>query len=394
MLPPFFSRCLFLALLAASMLFMLLAPNIVSDKVPTSPFTTTIESALRTGQLEVSVLGQILPLNNETSDPVLLLRCLHLRDQMRPLGAILQCQAIGTHSPHFFQSIDWHKRQSSAPLLINVLDNLLLPLLALCLFSLYCLLSRATENSIKLDAELAHLEKLLSQYLQCEQTEIGEKERLLQEASHDLRTRLHAVQLLAYALQQDAPLAMHAQVGKLNFAITQLQQFIQQFLSFARLQQGMEQVQWVHLPLQDVFQQLELQFEDIAIERNISLHLRPCNIWLTSDSMLLQRIVGNFLSNALKFARSRVLVVARVRGEEIWLEVRDDGPGIPASEQEAIFSAFYRSSQTRQSEQIPGVGLGLAIVRRLAQCMSYRVEVVSKLGSGTLLRLIIPLHNR
>jgi signal transduction histidine kinase len=82
-------------------------------------------------------------------------------------------------------------------------------------------------------------------------------------------------------------------------------------------------------------------------------------------------------------------VSARRQGKSIYLEVRDQGPGIPLERVEAVFEAFYQGPAASEHAQ-GGVGLGLAIVRRLSEALGYRVEVHSRPGAGTLMRVIIP----
>lgn len=253
------------------------------------------------------------------------------------------------------------------------------------LLLLYWRLQQVERGTSLMLHDLQLLEQRLHAHLQSEAG--AERDRLLQEANHDLRTRLQAVQLLALGVQQDAPPAMRTQTRKLNLALAQLQQFVEQYLDFSRLQQSVQEPTPVRIHLQDLFQRLELQFEGIAIEKQLDLQIRFSDLQLVSDAQMLERVLANLLSNALKFARHRVLVSARRRRDAIWIEVRDDGPGIAEAEQKMVFKAFYRSRQTQAQS---GVGLGLAIVQRLLQVMHYRIELISHPGRGSLLRVVIP----
>ena len=104
---------------------------------------------------------------------------------------------------------------------------------------------------------------------------------------------------------------------------------------------------------------------------------------------MLVRILENLVSNAIKFSRGRVLLSARRRPDGIQIDVRDQGPGIPSDYVGVVFDAFYQAPGT-PGQTPQGVGLGLAIVKRLADALGYRVEVHSRPGRGTLMRLVIP----
>ncbi len=265
-------------------------------------------------------------------------------------------------------------------------------LLALWLLTCYvCLLlwlqaREALLQASLLQGELNRMEQLLEQYLQSGARESRRQLRLLQEASHDMRTRLHAVQLLAWHLQRDLPQQYHASMQRLLKALASLQHFARQFLQFSRLQQGLPTQQKQRLHLQDVFQALELEFEQMAESHGVQLQVRACNLWLHNDVETLQRVLENLLSNALKFARHRVLLAARRRQQQVWIEVRDDGPGIAPEEQEAVFEAFVHQREGNPD----GVGLGLAIVRRLLPALDAELQLISHPGRGTLFRLMLP----
>jgi signal transduction histidine kinase len=104
------------------------------------------------------------------------------------------------------------------------------------------------------------------------------------------------------------------------------------------------------------------------------------------------RILENLTANAIKFARSRVLLSARVRDNEVHIDVRDDGWGISPGNLDKVFEAFYQEEATLDAER-HGFGLGLAIVKRLADALDCKVRVDSLPGRGTRVRLIVPTTN-
>ncbi len=108
------------------------------------------------------------------------------------------------------------------------------------------------------------------------------------------------------------------------------------------------------------------------------------------DAHLLRQLVGNLIDNAIKFTeRGRVDVSVGQNGESAWVEVADQGPGIPEEERPHIFERFYRADKAR-SRIVPGTGLGLAIVRSIARVHDGEATAEPAPGGGALLRVILP----
>ena len=109
-----------------------------------------------------------------------------------------------------------------------------------------------------------------------------------------------------------------------------------------------------------------------------------------SDAKLLQRIVGNLVSNAVRYTeRGGVLITARRRGGRCRLDVVDTGRGISAAERDLIFDEFFRGCSTGDAES--GLGLGLAIVRRMVARLGHELGFISQVARGSWFRLDLPL---
>ncbi len=209
-----------------------------------------------------------------------------------------------------------------------------------------------------------------------------------QEASHDFRQRLHALQLLVHAARSmpaDAPPVL----SKLAQVVADLQAYVRHFLEFAKLETAVITPQREEIHLQDIFQKLELAFEDVAHDKKIDLHLRATSIRLHTDEKMLLRILENLLSNALKFTHNKVLLAARKRADGVSIEVWDNGPGIMITEREVVFEAFYQSSSYADPRQ-EGIGLGLSIVRRFAGYLNYTISIFSREGKGSVVKVFVP----
>ncbi|HMN62877.1 MAG TPA: ATP-binding protein, partial [Anaerolinea sp.] len=111
---------------------------------------------------------------------------------------------------------------------------------------------------------------------------------------------------------------------------------------------------------------------------------------IQADPIRLGQAVGNLLSNAIKFtpAGGKVTVTSGAGGQEVWLRVTDSGPGIPADEQEKIFTPFFRGGQGKRFTE--GMGLGLSIARDLVQAHGGRLELVSAPGEGSQFTIYLP----
>ena len=211
-------------------------------------------------------------------------------------------------------------------------------------------------------------------------------------ASHDFRQRVHAMKLLAQSGLADAAQAARSPLGRLATVVEDLETYMTDVLEFARLESTSLTPDRVTVPLHQVFQRINVQFEDIASARRVDLRVRATPLSLRSDSAMLGRILENLVSNAIKFTRGRVLLAARKQGDGMCIEVRDLGAGIPPDCVDRVFEAFYPGQDTLEDAR-EGVGLGLAIVKRFADALGYRIQVVSSPGRGTLMRVIVPAQD-
>lgn len=200
------------------------------------------------------------------------------------------------------------------------------------------------------------------------------------------------MKLLAQSGLADAPQGKRSPLGRLAAVVEDLETYMTDVLEFARLESASLVPERTNVRVQQIFQRIEVQFEDIASARGVDLRVRATSLSLRTDSAMLVRILENLVSNAIKFTRGRVLLGARRHGGEMHIEVRDRGTGIPSDCVDRVFDAFYQGQDTPEDAR-EGVGLGLAIVKRLAEALGYRIQVVSSPGRGTLMRLIVPAED-
>jgi signal transduction histidine kinase len=214
-------------------------------------------------------------------------------------------------------------------------------------------------------------------------------------ASHDLRQPLHAMGLFAEALRSRSHDPEVARlVHSINESVDALEGLFSELLDITRIDSGGVEVHPVDFELADILRKVRLHFEPAAFEKGLELRSRGGRRVACADPLLVERIVRNLVSNAIRYTHDgTVLVSCRQRGERLLLQVWDTGPGIAADQRARVFEEFYQVPGTAAvgAEQKKGLGLGLAIVMRLAALMDAPLEMRSREGHGTVFTLTLPL---
>jgi two-component system, sensor histidine kinase len=216
------------------------------------------------------------------------------------------------------------------------------------------------------------------------------KSRFFAAASHDLRQPLQALALFATALEQhvDTPTAQNI-VTSIKLALSTMEEMFDALLDMSRLDAGVLVAQPDVFMVNDVLERLEVEFVPQAERKGLSLRVVPSSAAVESDPALLGRILRNFLSNAVRYTdKGRILLGCKRRGINLMIAVADTGPGIPEDERLNIFEEFFQGSDRPSSS---GLGLGLAIVQRLARLLGHRLEVRSQVGRGAMFGIEVPL---
>ncbi|HEY2394603.1 MAG TPA: ATP-binding protein [Rudaea sp.] len=217
------------------------------------------------------------------------------------------------------------------------------------------------------------------------------KSRFIAAASHDLRQPLHAIGLFSSALQRRVQGAdLQTVAADLAQAVGIMERLFNSLLDISRLDAGALGVSPRAFALDRLFAQLAAEHADAAARKQLRLRFRPTGMVVLSDELLVHRILTNLVANAIRYTRSgSALVCCRPRGDALQIEVRDSGIGIAPEKHEDIFLEFYRNGDAGGDEDM-GLGLGLAIVSRLARLLGTRVLVRSALGRGSTFSLRLP----
>ncbi|MCW7538788.1 hybrid sensor histidine kinase/response regulator [Aquabacterium sp. A7-Y] len=214
-------------------------------------------------------------------------------------------------------------------------------------------------------------------------------------ASHDLRQPLHAVGLFAEALRNKSRDEEVIQlVNSINSSVDALEGLFSELLDITKIDTGAVESRPQNFSLREVFARLRLHYEPTAFEKGLELKFRGGQHHAFADPMLVDRILRNLISNAIRYTEDGgVLVSCRQRGERLLLQVWDSGIGIQETEQTRVFEEFYQvqPEQPLPANQRKGLGLGLAIVRRLAGLMNAPLTLRSQPGRGTVFSLVVPV---
>jgi len=220
--------------------------------------------------------------------------------------------------------------------------------------------------------------------------------RFLAAASHDLRQPLHAMGLFIDGLLPGASAAQRPAMLRLQESTEFMSVLLDDLLEISRLDAQVLTPAITRVPLAALFDQLDAQHAATAAESRVRLRWSDRGLAVRSDAALLQRIVGNLVSNALRHAPpgGTVLVAARRSrtgdgGQGVRIEVRDNGVGIAPIHQGRIFEEFYQVANTERDRR-RGFGLGLAICARIATLLGTRITVRSALQAGSTFALTLP----
>jgi PAS domain S-box-containing protein len=217
------------------------------------------------------------------------------------------------------------------------------------------------------------------------------KSRLLAAASHDLRQPVQTLTLLNQAALRHA--GANAKMTEIleqqQRALGTISQLLASVLDVSKLDSGAVKPTIEDCPIDGIFDRLRSDFGPHAEERGIALLVEPTAEAGRTDPELLRRLLGNLLSNAIRYTkRGSVQVSCSRTGDELALVVRDTGMGIPSDELGKVFDEFYQVDRGPQRPE--GLGLGLSIVRRLATLLSHRVSMESVVDEGTAFTVTLP----
>jgi len=276
--------------------------------------------------------------------------------------------------------IIWITSDNSQYQLIGILE--LVELILMITFSYW--INRTWRKSINLQFEnLDLVESLQVQKNAADQANMA-KSRFLAAASHDLRQPLHALTLFTAVLDEavEQP-KIRRVIGQINMSVKALENLFNALLDISQLDAGVLKPEKTNFDLQALFSKLANDYGPQARKKSVDLLCCSCPYTLYTDESLLEQILRNYISNAIRYTDAGAVEVScDVDTTSIRINVTDTGVGIPEHEQQAIFDEFYQLDNPER-DRSKGLGLGLAIVQRTAKLLGHTISVQSKPGEGS-----------
>ncbi len=210
------------------------------------------------------------------------------------------------------------------------------------------------------------------------------KSLYLKACSHDLMQPLEAARLFTSALASQGNLTseQQRQVDNIDHSLKVANDLVADLAEIARIESGNIKPNISNFSVKSLFDDLAKEFSASAVELKVEFRVHRSSLWLRSDRNLLRRILQNLIGNAFRYASpGKVLLGARVKGQNVDIQVLDNGPGIPADKQTIVFEQFTQLDN-QQSSSAGGLGLGLNITQSLAKLLAHPLALRSEAGMG------------
>jgi two-component system, sensor histidine kinase len=217
------------------------------------------------------------------------------------------------------------------------------------------------------------------------------KSRFLASASHDLRQPVHALGMFVGALG-DRALDDDSRrlVNQIQNSVGALDGLFGAILDISRLDAGVIESRPLIFAIQPLLERICREEMPEVERKGIALHLLPCSLSVQTDPVLFERVLRNLLSNAVRYTDKGRVVIGCRRGTRLSVEIWDTGCGIPADQEGLIFQEFYQIGNPER-DRARGLGLGLAIVRRLTRILDIPMRMVSRVDKGSVFKLSVAL---
>ncbi len=211
--------------------------------------------------------------------------------------------------------------------------------------------------------------------------------------AHDLRNPLGALAMSVSFLDPSHPLPSEERirqtVARISRQIARMDRMVGDFLDVAKIEGGQLELRIAIHDVRQVVQDAVALLEDSAPKHQLVVELPPRAARVVCDPLRIEQVITNLVSNAIKYSHGgRVEIGVEMVGDEVAITVTDHGMGISEADRARLFEPFRRVGLSKES--VPGVGLGLFVVRRIVEAHRGRIEVQSTLGKGSTFRVLLP----
>ena len=210
------------------------------------------------------------------------------------------------------------------------------------------------------------------------------KSLFLASASHDLRQPLNAMQMYIAALQSKVKdKEIMRIIEDINSVSISTARLLNALLDVSELEVGAIKPRFESFSVNNMLISIFQSFLPLAKDKGLNFRVVPSSLYVESDPALLERILGNFMSNAIRYTnKGSVLIGCRKRGDKVVIEVWDTGCGISDDQMSLIYEDFYQI-ENKERDRGKGLGLGLALAKRLAESLEHSINSKSTLGAGS-----------
>lgn len=251
--------------------------------------------------------------------------------------------------------------------------------------------NRQSAENIILKKRHAELAKENAQQKKQAENMANSRQLLLAASSHDLRQPLQAMNLFLSSIEESRKPEDASLLQRLKDSVNGMNELLEGMLDLSKLESDSLPPHMKTIYLPDFLEKIEQQFKHAAEKKNLALSANSCESYILSDSVLLERLLSNLISNAIKYTESgeiNVEATALDKGQ-INITVSDTGIGVSEAEQTNIFEEFIQLNNPERDRQ-KGLGLGLSIVKRLCTLMQIPLEFKSQAGQGTCVSIKLP----
>jgi signal transduction histidine kinase len=217
------------------------------------------------------------------------------------------------------------------------------------------------------------------------------KSRFLAAASHDLRQPMHALNLYLGALDRfELPDAARPAMASARECAQTMDEMFRALLDISKLDASAMQANISTFAIAPLLEKIKNGFVQQAHAKGLELRVAPCSAFVSSDPELLERVLANLVSNAVRYTtHGKILLGCRRTATGLRVGVYDTGPGIAADQQRAVFEEFYQVGNPER-DRAQGLGLGLAIVQRLGVLLKAPLTLSSQVGTGSVFSIDVP----
>ena len=221
------------------------------------------------------------------------------------------------------------------------------------------------------------------------------KSLFLASASHDLRQPLNAMQMYIAALQSKVKdkeiLRIIEDINSVSISTARL---LNALLDVSELEVGAIKPRFENFSVNNMLISIFQSFLPLAKDKGLNFRVVPSSLYVRSDPALLERILGNFMSNAIRYTnKGSVLIGCRKRGDKVVIEVWDTGCGISDDQMSLIYEDFYQI-ENKERDRGKGLGLGLALAKRLSESLEHKIVSKSTFGSGSCFSVLVNIGEK